>query len=339
MESRASYLLVGIFVLGLLAVATAFVFWVARFELHEARTYYYIYFRGSVTGLSEGSAVRLRGVPVGSVTAIAIDTGNIELIEVTIAVKPGTPIKTNTVASLQLQGITGLSFVQLAGGTQNAPNLEPRPGKRRAVIPSTPSPFEKLFESAPELMTNVTVVAERAAALLSEENMAKVSAILGNVQVATGEAAARTEEIGALIADLRRAVADASGMILAAEELMKDGRGTLARLEREATSTLGEIRQAMRDADRLMVDARPAIGDLRATAQNFAKMAEQLEGLVREARPPVRDFADQGLYEVTAFFAEARTLMAALQRLATALERDPARFLFGDQTKGFEPAR
>jgi len=339
MESRASYLLVGVFVLGLIAVATGFVFWIAQYQLREARTFYYIYFRGSVTGLAEGSPVRLRGVPVGSVVQIEIDKGNIELIEVTIAVKPGTPIKTNTVASLQLQGITGLSFVQLSGGTQNAPDLEPRPGKRRAVIPSTPSPFEKLFESAPELVANVTIVAERAANLLSEENVAKVSAILGNVELATGEAATRVEEVRALIIDMRGTASAVTRAADSADALLKDARGTVARVEREASGAITDFRTTMRDTDKLVVAAEPAIADLRTTARNFAKMAAELETLARETRQPVRDFADQGLYEVTAFFSEARALVASLQRVAASLERDPARFLFGDQTRGYEPAR
>ena len=74
--------------------------------------------------------LRYRGVPIGTVTQIGIDLENVELIEVTLAIKKGTPIKTDTIASLALQGITGLSFVQLTGGTRNAPTLEPRPGKR-----------------------------------------------------------------------------------------------------------------------------------------------------------------------------------------------------------------
>ncbi len=339
METRASYLLVGLFVLGLLAAGVGFVGWLARYGLDEQRSYYYIYFRGSVTGLSEGSAVRMRGVPVGTVQQIEIDANNIELIEVTIAVKPSTPIRTNTVASLQLQGITGLSYVQLAGGTQNAPQLEPRPGKRRGVIPSTPSPFEKLFESAPELMTNVTLVAERIVTLMSEENITHVGKILANIEVATGAVSERSGDIGAMIEDWRKVSTDASAVARSADQLITEGRGTLGRLERELAATMGEARTALRDADRLVNSAQPAIGDLRATAQAFTRMANDIDVLAREVRAPVKDFADSGVYELITFLAEARTLAATLQRIANQLERDPARFLFGDSNKGFQPAK
>lgn len=339
METRASYLLVGLFVLGLLAAAAGFVAWLARYGLDEQRAYYYIYFRGSVTGLAEGSAVRMRGVPVGTVQQIEIDANNIELIEVTITVKPSTPVKTNTVASLQLQGITGLSFVQLSGGTQNAPRLEPRPGKRRGVIPSTPSPFEKLFESAPELMSNVTLVAERVATMMSEENIAHVGQILANIDVATAAVAAESDDIRALIADLRRTAAEAATTATAAQQLIQEGQRAMGRVERELAATLGDARTTLRDSDRLVNAAQPLIGDLRTTAQSFTRMADDFDLLARDVRPPIRDFADSGIYELISFLAEARALAATLQRVATQLERDPARFLFGDANKGFQPAK
>lgn len=339
MENRASYLLVGTFVLALIACGVVVVAWLARFELRDARTYYYIYFRGSVAGLAEGSAVRLRGVPIGTVVHIEIDAKNIELIEVTIAVKRGTPIKTNTVATLAAQGITGLAYVNLSGGTTAAELLQPREGKRRATIPSVPSPLERLVEEAPNVIANANVVAERAVALLSEDNIQHITKILVNVEALTSALAGQGKDVGALMDDVRQTATAARGAATSLDELLKDSRSTLARLEKEATSTFADTRTLLRDADRMVLGAQPVMSDLRQTAQNFAKMATQLEALARETRVPVRNFADQGLYEFSQFVVESRQLVANLQRLLLQLERDPARFLFGDQTRGFEPNR
>jgi phospholipid/cholesterol/gamma-HCH transport system substrate-binding protein len=339
MENRASYTLVGGFVLALLVVGAIFVSWLARFELADNRTYYYIYFRGSVAGLSEGSTVRLRGVPIGTVTRIEIDAKNIELIEVTIAVKSGTPIKTNTVAQLAAQGITGLAYISLSGGTTAAEILRPREGKRRATIPSIPSPLERLFEEAPNVIASANLVAERAATLLSEDNVNRITNILVQLESLVVTAADRRQDIEILFDDLRKTMASAKGVAENADGLVKDARGSLLRLENETVGALADTRKLMRDADRLVVGAQPAISDLRQTAQNFAKMATQLEALARDTRTPVRNFADQGLYEFSQFVVEARQLVAALQRLSLQMERDPARFLFGDQTRGFEPSR
>ena len=62
----------------------------------------------------------------------------------------------------------------------------------------------------------------------------------------------------------------------------------------------------------------------------------EIEKLVADTRTPLRDFSQTGLYELNQFLAEARVLIAALTRIAANLERDPARYLFGDQQKGFE---
>jgi len=339
MENRASYTLVGGFVLTLIICGFVFVAWIARFDLHDQRTYYYVYFRGSVAGLSEGSQVQLRGVPVGTVSKIEIDAKNIEVIEVTIALRPGTPVKTNTVATLAAQGITGLAYLNLSGGTNSAELLRPRDGKRRATIPSVPSPMERLFEDAPNVMANVNVVSERAAALLSEENVMRISNILAQIEALTSTAAFHREDFGALITDMRKTVELARSAVESTDGFVKDARGSLGRLEKDASTTLGAVTTLMRDADRLVTGAQPAVTDLRQTAQNFAKMATQLEALARETRTPVRNFADQGLYEFSQFVVEARQLVAAMQRFTAQMERDPARFLFGDQTRGFEPAR
>ena len=67
-------------------------------------------------------------------------------------------------------------------------------------------------------------------------------------------------------------------------------------------------------------------------AENFGTGLEARGG-------PLRGFADHGLHEFSQFVVEARQLVAALQRLSLQMERDPARFLFGDQTRGFDPSR
>ena len=71
-------------------------------------------------------------------------------------------------------------------------------------------------------------------------------------------------------------------------------------------------------------------------AQAFERLANDLDRIVKDSGTPIRDFTSSGLYELSQFVSEARTLVASLTRLAYQLERDPARFLFGDQQKGFQ---
>lgn len=332
METRASYFLVGLFVLALMVGMFGFVVWLSRFEIKDENTYYYVYFRGAVTGLSVGSTVRYRGVPVGTVTQIELDAVNVEVVEVLLAIKKNTPIKTDTIASLQLQGITGLSFVQLSGGTRDAPLLEPRPGKRRAVIESRPSAIEQVFENAPELVAKIQTLATRATEVLSEENKNHVTVILRNIETFSGTLARSSDAIDGIVDNTAATLADLRNTAASLNQLATQLTALSAELGGDARQFFADTRQLTRGADR-------TIADVRKTAQAYEQLARDLNKIVGDSSGPMRDFTANGLYEFSNFVSEARTLVASLTRLAYQLERDPARFLFGDQQKGFEAVK
>ena len=278
-----------------------------------------------MTGLSTGSTVRYRGVPVGTVSDIAIDDQNLELIQVTLALRPDTPVRTDTVAGLQPQGITGLSFIQLTGGTQGAEPLRPRPGRRRAVIPSVPSPLDKIMNDAPLVVARVAELAERITALLNDENIQNLDRLIDN----SAEAAAGLARV-----------------MLAAEKALANTDGTLKGIDRtlanadqlaiDARVLVAEISRLTQEAGKLPAQAGTMVDEVRRTAGSFGRVADELEKIASATRPGVQDFGQTGLYELQQFMLEGRALMTTLNRVVTNFERDPARFLFGDQQKGLE---
>ena len=201
METRARYVLVGAFMLSLVGAALGFVVWLAKTDFEERPTPYVIYFRGSVTGLSVGSSVRYRGVGVGSVTEIRIDPANVEHIKVTIEVARETPVKSDTVATLGLQGVTGLAFVQLEGGMHDSNNLTPPPGQRIALIPSRASGIEQVLESAPALFQKAVILADRLTLALDDNNLRAVSESLENLRTVTTKLANRSDRLEAILVD------------------------------------------------------------------------------------------------------------------------------------------
>jgi len=325
LETRANHFLVGCFVLALLAGVFAAGTWFARANLGDESTYYYTYFRGAVTGLSTGSTVRYRGVPVGTVSDIAIDDQNLELIQVTLALRPDTPVRTDTVAGLQPQGITGLSFIQLTGGTQGAEPLRPRPGRRRAVIPSVPSPLDKIMSDAPLVVARVAELAERITALLNEENIQNLDRLIDN----SADAAA----------SLARAMLSIEGVVRNIDGTLRNVDSTLAGYDgvaADARALVAELNRLAATAGTLTPQANAMIDEVRRTAGGFGRVADELEKLASATRPGMQDFGQSGLYELQQFMLEGRTLMTTLNRVVTNFERDPARFLFGDQQKGLE---
>ncbi len=106
------------------------------------------------------------------------------------------------------------------------------------------------------------------------------------------------------------------------------------------TATALEIQKLASDlrdsTGKLVGSADKAVGQIRTLASTFNKTAGSLDGLIQENRQPIHDFATQGLYELTQMITEVRLLAQTLNRVSIEIERDPARFFFGDRQKGFE---
>lgn len=309
MEQRANLVLVGGFVLVLIAAFVAFVLWLGKAEFDREFAHYRILFPGAVTGLKEGNPVRYRGVPVGSVNVIRINPDNVEEVEVIVQVSRETPIKEDAEAALELQGITGIAYIQILGGTQSAPVLKTGRGKDMATIKVRPSQLERVIQSAPELLNRFIVLIDRANLLFDEKNQQALADTLQNVRKLSEAAGNKAPEV---------------------ERLLADSAATMAELRKAATS-VGALSEDLRGDVRKTTQALPgALEDIRKAAAATASLATQIDGLVADNRAPLRDFASTGLTDLSQLLQDMRLLIAGLSRLTSRMESDPARFLFGD---------
>ena len=333
METRANYIAVGGFVLVLFFGLIGFVLWVAEFRSQAAYNHYDIFFRGSVSGLRTGNPVSYRGVTVGEVEEVRIDPANVEQIRVTVRIDETTPVKTDTLASLEMQGITGGSLVMLSGGTNEAPPLTRQPEQRWPVIEATPSQFERLLQGAPALVESVGALVLQAQELLSPENREAFGDTMQNLQIFSGMLAAQSPNIA-------RTIEDASGTLAELKE-SSQAMGRLAtQLEKDLIQTIGTVNNTAKSIDGAVTgvgaDAQKVLVELRRTTAAATALVRDVQGMVGENRGPLRDFTSSGLYEVSLFVNELRQLVAGLSRVTTDIRRDPARFIFGNQQDGYE---
>jgi phospholipid/cholesterol/gamma-HCH transport system substrate-binding protein len=319
-EIRASYVIVGAVVLALLAGLAAFSLWLVDAGVDRDVARYEVAFAGSVSGLQEGGQVLYRGIPVGRVGDIRIDPDDVETVLVTVEVERATPIKADTVATLEFQGLTGIAYVQLRGGTQASARLDPN-ARTPPRIASRRSALERVFESTPELLARTVAVVDRLSLLLTDENMASLAGILRNVETVTATLAERSAEVDAVLAG----AAEMSGEI----------QGTAAELRQLAT----DLRHLTGRLDQQIDGVGGALGDtfseLRGAASSTAGAAGRLEQILGQLEQPVDDFAATGLYEFTQLIGETRLLVAALSRITKEFERDPAGFLIGRSSRGY----
>ena len=333
METRTNHLLVGAFVLLLVAGLVAFIIWAVKADVDAKHANFHVYFTGSVSGLSNVSEVRYRGVPIGTVTDIRIDPDNVERVRVTLDVSGDTPIKQDSIASIEMQGITGVAIVQISGGRQSSPDLKTEPGETYPVIQSKRSSLEALFTDAPELINRILTLVETVTLLFDEKNIQAIGGTLANTEKITASLADSAEKIDAFLLD-------ASGTAAELRTTVRELRGDLAHLTANADATLISARATLDtigdETAALGGDARALIGDLRGSARALSSMSEEIQGLVAESRAPLSDFTAEGLYEFARLITEMRTLVASLTRIADGLESDPTGYLFGDTEQGFK---
>lgn len=326
METRANYLLVGSFVLGTVILLFGFIIWIAKVDVDRQFNTYLIYFEGAVTGLSPASQVLYNGIPVGTVEKIEIDPNNPQRVRVQVEIASSTPLKVDSIAELQMQGITGVSVIAIGGGTSQSPPLpQVTPGEEYPVIASRPSPFQRLFAGAPELIARSIQLIEQANKLVSDENIAAFSQTVRSVGVISGELGARSGDIGKIIDNVQ----SSSVQIREAAQSVNGMAGTLnkqlANLTDSADATLSVMRGTLTGVDAL-------VEEVRGTSTMVNKILEN-------AKEPLTDFSSDGLYEFSALISDMRQLVGNLARLTTQIEADPARFLFGNRREGFEADR
>ena len=184
MENKSHALAAGLFVLAMTALLISAAVWLTRDTSSLSR--YELAGRVNVTGLQPQATVRLRGVPVGKVTDILLDPQVAGQVLVRIAVNDQTPITSSSFATLGLQGVTGLAFIQLDDGGSSGVALssDPALGQR---IPLRPGLMSKLTDQGERLLGQLEQSSQRFNQLLSPDNQQALFAAIGNMGKAATE--------------------------------------------------------------------------------------------------------------------------------------------------------
>lgn len=333
METRASHLLIGSFVIVAVFALFAFVIWLARVDIDRDVGHYDIYFEKSVSGLGIGGDVRYRGLKVGSVISIRIDPDDPTRARVRVEIDSRTPIREGDRASLQLQGITGVSFVDIEGATADSPPLTPPAPGEVPVIPSEPSQIARLVQGAPELISRATVLVDQVTELFND-NQLLVVGVLSDLRTLTSTLASRRESLEHIVDNLDRSSADMATTMTSLNQLA----GRADNILDETQGAFSDLRGLMGNTDAMVEqDLRPLIADIRNTAQSLNTLAGDASEIMDENKDALREFALEGLNEFTRFVAETRLLVASLTRVLDRFESDGARVFFKDRETDFNP--
>ena len=323
METRASYVLVGSFVMVCLLGLITAMLWLTGSQYRQEFAYYQTVFTGGVVGLGRGTTVRFNGIDVGSIAELAFDPDNPGSVIVTVQIDPAVPIQEDAVASIQSQGFTGGTFLEIDGGSANSPLLTARPGQEYPVIPSRPSTLQQLAQAGPELVANFNTVGVRVSDVLNDENrklisesLATLAATLENLRGTTDVFERRSKDLDATLENLRIASA------------------AIAKTLGNVDSTLAGADRALSSADKALQSVDTVVASVNTAVASADMTMQKIGGLSDDARRVVNG---QGVAQLTQMLAQTRALVASLTRLSQDLEREPHRLLYGDRREGYTP--
>lgn len=308
METRAHYLLVGSFVLITLILLLGTIAWLAGTGDKRQYTKYMIYFTESVSGLTEGASVRFRGVEVGKVSSLRLDPVNAERVNVVVKIGAEVPVRQDTEATLKFQGLTGLAYIELMGGSPDSPLLETEGDDAFPVIPAARSAFDAIVTSAPDMITSFTDVATRASLLLSDDNIASFTTTLDNSRRFSQALADQEQQIAELVTDTRQAM---QSLGAASNKI----NGIATRTESDLVRMIEEMRKASAELNRL---------------------TGHLEQLVSANRKQLDAFVGQGLPEATRTLKETGSTAREVRALSKSIKDQPSKVFFSPQREEYK---
>ncbi len=316
METKANYVLIGAFALFGLFATMAMLLWLAKYEIDRIYAYYDILF-DNVSGLNQAGDVRYNGLPVGQVVGLRLDEDDPSKVRVHIEINAGTPVKTDTIAVLQSQGVTGVSFVSLSGGSADAAELP-----EGEVIQSRTSAIQTLLDGAPELLNKAIRLLEDVNEVVNAENRAKITTVLDNVASASGRLDRTLEDFEALSADLGSAARNVSAFSERLGELSVTAETTLV----SATEALDATTDVMTRAQPVIENADATLGAMRTTFDSATRLIEtDLGDLAKQGSTAAAEFentlatltpqAEETMLSATNALDEARTAFASVNEL------------------------
>ena len=302
MEKNANYTLVGLSTLILSVALVVFIVWLARLSFDRDYDLYDIVFQGPVRGMNEGGEVHFNGIKVGEVQKIALDQTNPRNVIARVSVTEDVPIRVDSYATLEPQGITGLNYVQITSGTGTRPLLKEaacaRQGLGRECIPvlrSQRSALSDLLEGGGTVLTRSIEALDRVNRVLSDENIKTFSAAISDAQAVTAE----LRERKAIIADAQSAL---QRIDTAADEIAKLSASTRNIVDGDGKRAIASLADAAEEA--------------RAAAKDARAIIARLQG-------PTTDFATNGLPQITSAVIQLQSAAESLERLVNEVQSSP----------------
>ena len=300
METRANYVLIGVFTLAVVVAGFAFVFWFTQTGAGTERASYRILFDGSVSGLRTGASVLFNGIKVGEVTDLRLDPKDPRQVAATVGIDKTVPIRKDTKVGLDFQGLTGIASISLKGGSVNAPAVVGQDGQLPTLVADS--------SATQDVTQTLRDVAGR-----SDDLLRQLSAVVGENQKPLNE----------LMVNLKAFTDTLDRKSAAVDEILANAKNFTAALDRNSDrldKVMANV-ESMTDADTKK--------ELLDTVRSVRLLAENVDKRTAEISAGLTKFTGSGLREWEQLAVDGRKTLAELDRAVRNLDRNPSRVLFG----------
>jgi phospholipid/cholesterol/gamma-HCH transport system substrate-binding protein len=292
MERHAHYALVGVISTAVLIAALIFVVWLGRMQFNEEHDRYRILFHGPVRGLSEGGEVQFNGIKVGQIQKIRLDPQDPNRVVTDVELTGGAPVRADSVATMETQGISGVSIIQISAGSPTQPLLKDVSHDRRPIIRSKANALASLLQGGGQMVQSATEALNRVNRVLSDRSIANVSvAIEGIRETSQSLAANRTmfDRANSAITKLDSAATDIQGAAASVRGLADgDGRRAFSDVSDAAHDLKLAVADARSTIKKLDKQSDTTLPNINATMLSLQHAADSLDGLVRQIREDPR---------------------------------------------------
>ncbi|MAB14590.1 MlaD family protein [Parvibaculum sp.] len=300
MEIKSNNVLIGTFTLITVFGVFLFVMWLSHVQVNQQYDEYEIVFDGSVSGLSVGGAVQYNGLPVGTVRDLHLMKNNPNKVVALIRVDGRTPVKEDSVAQLELAGITGVAFIQLSGGSPKSPRLEAKGDQYYPIIKAEQSTLQEIATAAPKTLQKIDKL---------------------------------VSSVGHIVDENRESIRDTLQNLEKMSKVMSDGSSDMEKAIKELSEASVHLNNISRNADKLIAgDGKELVVEARKAVESYRKVGDQLDRMIKTSGPAVSD----GLQQLPQLVAETRSLVTSLNGIANRAQDDPARYFIGNRVPEVE---
>lgn len=292
METKTNYTIVGVAVLILVVGLVVTMLWLSVGFNQKKYNTYTVYMHEAASGLTQDAPVKYNGVQVGYVKEIGLNQNDPRQVEILLDIEEGTPITTSTFATLNSQGITGVTYIGLSASTSNLTPIQKMPEEPYPVIPTKPSVFNQLDSILKRVSEDVSVLSAEAQRIFNEENAKHITHILANIEQFSKDLSLNGKNVNVFM-------------------------DNLAKSSREFPRMLGELRVGISKFS-YMAESLSNAGS--TVSQTMGSGKETLDKISQEALPPA-----------VILLRRLNAISANLEKVSSELRQNPAVVIRGSK--------